>query len=234
MEDEIYFNILIDNNIITEINYYSFEKIITLSDNELLKNEFIYFNNNINTLFSYNNNNNNNNNNLIYNNNYYDDDEDDIFANYVYFNEKIEKKFIYFFLLTSILIFIHFLTYVFHSSFSFGNIYTIALLIYIVHNYLLCFFYFQKIYFLEKFLKLNFYCDLIEIVLFVLFILIMLLFFILKSLSNDFSLFYNEYFYLSLFLLITGMGINNIIIFYEFCYIPNNHEGFQILKIHDK
>ena len=229
MEDEIYFNILIDNNIITEINYYSFEKIITLSNNELLKNEFIYFNNNINTLFSY-----NNNNNLISNNINYDDDEDDIFSNYVYFNEKIEKKFLYLFLLTSILIFIHFLTYVFHSCFSFGNIYTIALLIYIVHNYLLCFFYFQKIYFLEKFLKLNFYCDLIEIVLIVLFILIILLFFILKSLSNDFSLFYNEYFYLSLFLLITGMGINNIIIFYEFCYIPNNHEGFQILKIHDK
>ena len=228
MEDEIYFNILIDNNIITEINYYSFEKIISLSDNELLKNEFIYFNNNINTLFSY------NNNNLISNNINYDDDEDDIFSNYVYFNEKIEKKFLYLFLLTSILIFIHFLTYVFHSCFKLGNIYTIALLIYIVHNYLLCFFYFQKIYFLEKFLKLNFYCDLIEIVLIVLFILIILLFFILKSLSNDFSLFYNEYFYLSLFLLITGMGINNIIIFYEFCYIPNNHEGFQILKIHDK
>ena len=229
MEDEIYFNILIDNNIITEINYYSFEKIISLSDNELLKNEFIYFNNNINTLFSY-----NNNNNLISNNINYDDDEDDIFSNYVYFNEKIEKKFLYLFLLTSILIFIHFLTYVFHSCFKLGNIYTIALLIYIVHNYLLCFFYFQKIYFLEKFLKLNFYCDLIEIVLIVLFILIILLFFILKSLSNDFSLFYNEYFYLSLFLLITGMGINNIIIFYEFCYIPNNHEGFQILKINDK
>jgi amino acid transporter len=228
MEDEIYFNILIDNNIITEINYYSFEKIISLSDNELLKNEFIYFNNNINTLFSY------NNNNLISNNINYDDDEDDIFSNYVYFNEKIEKKFLYLFLLTSILIFIHFLTYVFHSCFKLGNIYTIALLIYIVHNYLLCFFYFQKIFFLEKFLKLNFYCDLIEIVLFVLFVLIILLFFILKSLSNDFSLFYNEYFYLSLFLLITGMGINNIIIFYEFCYIPNNHEGFQILKINDK
>ena len=228
MEDEIYFNILIDNNIITEINYYSFEKIISLSDNELLKNEFIYFNNNINTLFSY------NNNNLISNNINYDDDEDDIFSNYVYFNEKIEKKFLYLFLLTSILIFIHFLTYVFHSCFKLGNIYTIALLIYIVHNYLLCFFYFQKIYFLEKFLKLNFYCDLIEIVLIVLFILIILLFFILKSLSNDFSLFYNEYFYLSLFLLITGMGINNIIIFYEFCYIPNNHEGFQILKINEK
>ena len=229
MEDEIYFNILIDNNIITEINYYSFEKIISLSDNELLKNEFIYFNNNINTLFSY-----NNNNNLISNNINYDDDEDDIFSNYVYFNEKIEKNFLYLFLLTSILIFIHFLTYVFHSCFKLGNIYTIALLIYIVHNYLLCFFYFQKIYFLEKFLKLNFYCDLIEIILIVLFILIILLFFILKSLSNDFSLFYNEYFYLSLFLLITGMGINNIIIFYEFCYIPNNHEGFQILKINDK
>ena len=227
MEDEIYFNILIDNNIITEINYYSFEKIISLSDNELLKNEFIYFNNNINTLFSYNNN-------LISNNINYDDDEDDIFSNYVYFNEKIEKKFLYLFLLTSILIFIHFLTYVFHSCLKLGNIYTIALLIYIVHNYLLCFFYFQKIYFLEKFLKLNFYCDLIEIVLIVLFILIILLFFILKSLSTDFTLFYNESFYLSLFLLITGMGIKNIIIFYEFCYIPNNHEGFQILKINDK
>ena len=233
MEDEFYFNILIKDEVITELSFYSIEKIIQLSNNESLKNEFINFNNNINTLLPYNNNSNNyiNDNDI---NNYDDDEDDDFFSNNVYFNEKKEKKFLYLFLITTILIFTHFLTFVFHSSFKLIHVYTIILIIYIVHNYLLCFLYFKKIFFMEKFLKLNFYCDFIQIVLIILCVFILFLFFTLKNFNKDFSLFYNEYFYLSLFLLIIGMGINNLIIFYEYCYIPNNHEGFQILKINDR
>jgi len=91
---------------------------------------------------------------------------------------------------------------------------------------MLCYFFFQKIYFTENFSKNNFYCDIIQIILGILSVLIFMFFFLLKSMSDIFLLFYNDFFYLSLFLLIFGFGINDLIFIYEFNFAQNYSDDF--------